>query len=72
MNAYEANHKRRFERLQRRLRTCEAPINRAESAVQNATKQILEEFKWLNRVPFPIPPDTENDPTSHERRNLVM
>lgn len=71
-NPYEVNFKRRSQRLLRRLRMCETPGNRVESAVQKITAEILKEYDWSSQTPFPIPLDDQTDEASNEMRRAIQ
>lgn len=67
-NKFEENFKRRYKRLKRRLRMAQTPGNSTEASVQNVAKQLLQEFNWMERNPFPIPSHEARDAASDKLR----
>lgn len=68
VNQFEINFAKRLKRLKRRLRTCENPSTRAESATQSIVLKLTEEFDWSTRNPFPIPRNEDQDDAAQQLR----
>lgn len=51
---------------------CDTPGTRVESAVQKLTAELIKEYDWASRTPFPIPPDDRNDEAANALRRQTQ
>ena len=62
MNVYEAHHRQRHENVLRHLCMSGTPSDQREYYVKYVIKEVLDEYKWIDEITFPMPPETGTDP----------
>lgn len=70
-NPFEENFNRRKLRLERRLRSCPAPLSTSETNIQDIVPKIMNEFNWDKQSPFPIPKNDNQSANAMKQREMV-
>ena len=67
-NQFEDSYRRRHTKLVKRLRPARNPLSDAEGTIENLAQDIIQNYEWNSRNPFPkAPPGADYDESKRQR-----